>query len=172
MPRPPILDEVKRAEICALLAAGCSQQAAARYVGVSPTAIRNAARREPAFHQQLLKAMQTAELDSLQNIRAAAAKSWRAAAWLLERTKPQQYGYRSARHLSTDYWQRMWDELIGLVHDLLPDAKTRDELCRRIDRVMAKAQLDAALPWPFGPGTPAHVPSEDPDATSPRFLDE
>jgi hypothetical protein len=171
MPRPPILDDVKRAEICALLAAGCSQQVAARYVGVTPAAIRNAARRHRAFHQQLLKAMQTSELDALQTIRAAAPKSWRAAAWLLERTKPQQYGYRNAKQLSNDYWTRFFAELISFVQHLLPDPKSRYEFCSRMDRLVERSLLDANLPSPFFEITPPVAPPDVPEPTSPRYRD-
>lgn len=173
MPRPPILDDVKRAEICALLAAGCSQQVAARYVGVTPAAIRNAATRNRAFHQQMLKAMQTSELDALQTIRAAAPKSWRAAAWLLERTKPQQYGYRNAKQLTNDYWARFFEELVGLLEHLLPDPKLRYEFCHRMERLLEQTMRDVNLPSTFPLTflalTPPVVPPEVPEPTSRRY---
>jgi hypothetical protein len=171
MPRPPILDDVKRAEICALLAAGCSQQVAASYVGVTPAAIRNAAARNRAFHHQLLKAMQSAELDALQTIRAAAPKSWRAAAWLLERTKPQQYGYRNPKQLTADYWARFFEEVMTFVEHVLPDPKSRYEFCRRMDRLLERAKVDANLPFTFTNMTPPVVPPAIPEPTSPRYRD-
>ena len=171
MPRPPILDDVKRAEICALLAAGCSQQVAARYVGVTPAAIRNAAARNRAFHQQMLKAMQTSELDALQTIRAAAPKSWRAAAWLLERTKPQQYGYRNVKQLTADFWARFFEEVMTFVEHLLPDAKSRYEFCRHMDRLLERARLDANIPFILPNLTPPVVPPLVPEPTSPRYRD-
>ena len=171
MPRPPKLDDVKRAEICALLAAGCSQQVAARYVGVTPAAIRNAAHRNRAFHQQMLKAMQTSELDALQSIRAAAPKSWRAAAWLLERTRPQQYGYRNPKLLTQDQWARYFDELTTILEHLLPDPKLRYEFCHRMDRLLARTLFDANLPSISLSQTPRVLPPEVPEPTSPRYRD-
>jgi hypothetical protein len=51
--RPRKLDEVKRGQICALLAAGSELRQAAQYVGCSPNTIRREAERYPKFRQQL-----------------------------------------------------------------------------------------------------------------------
>jgi hypothetical protein len=84
--RPRVLDAVKRAEVCAMLATGCTFRAAARYVGVSAAAIAMLLKRDESFRAQVDKALAERELTPLAQLRAASGKNWRAAAWLLERT--------------------------------------------------------------------------------------
>jgi hypothetical protein len=84
--RPLILDATKRAEICAILAAGCTFRNAARYVGCSAGAISMLLQRDESFRAQVDKALADRELIPLSHLRSASGKSWRAAAWLLERT--------------------------------------------------------------------------------------
>ena len=84
--RPLVLDATKRAEVCAMLAAGCSFRTAARYVGVTAGAVSQLLKRDETFRVQVDKALANREFIPLSQIRAAGGKSWRAAAWLLERT--------------------------------------------------------------------------------------
>jgi hypothetical protein len=84
--RPRILDATKRAEVCAMLAAGCTFRTAARYVGVTAGAISMLLTRDELFRAQVDKALADRELIPLAHLRTASGKSWRAAAWLLERT--------------------------------------------------------------------------------------
>ena len=84
--RPLILDATKRAEICALLAAGCAFRTAARYVGVTAGAISMLLKRDESFRLQVDKALADRELIPLAQVNAASGKSWRAAVWRLERT--------------------------------------------------------------------------------------
>jgi hypothetical protein len=51
--RPRALDEVKRREVCALVAAGCGLEWASRYVGCSARTVRREALRNEDFHEQL-----------------------------------------------------------------------------------------------------------------------
>ena len=44
--RPPVLDDAKRREICAILAMGGNRETAARYVGCHRTTIANTAERD------------------------------------------------------------------------------------------------------------------------------
>ncbi len=90
--RPPFFTEVVRAEICAVVAAGCSYRTAAKYVGCTVAAISALADRDPTFAHQLNKAVAQRELIPLSHIREASARSWRAAAWLLQHTVGGRYG--------------------------------------------------------------------------------
>src|SRR5688572_5137950 len=94
--RPCTLDPAKRAEICDLLAAGQSVRAAARTIGCDVKTIRRHAERDENFARLLRKAELRARKDPLKMLQRAAGTSWRAAAWLLERTDPQHYGKQSA----------------------------------------------------------------------------
>ena len=88
--RPPILDELKRREILAILTVGCRRRTAAKYVGCTVQTISNTAARDPDFAKQVRQAEQQAEIGALKEIREAGKepRHWRAAAWLLERRNP------------------------------------------------------------------------------------
>ena len=92
--RPLILDELKKAQICAMLAAGGTREAAARYVGCCAKTIRNAAAADRRFSKQLERAQAQAELHALENMQARAQSSWRAAAWMLQTLNPLRYDRR------------------------------------------------------------------------------
>lgn len=84
--RPRVLDETKQAEICALLAAGCSLRSTARYVGCNVSTISRLKNEDAAFRARVMKALAEREVFALSKLRAAADRSWRAAALYLERT--------------------------------------------------------------------------------------
>jgi hypothetical protein len=92
--RNRILDEAKQREVCALLSAGCSLEAAASYVECAPNTIRREALRNPDFGRRLREARLQAQLSPLQAMRKAASSHWRAAAWMLERADPAHFDRR------------------------------------------------------------------------------
>ena len=92
--RQRVLDDAKQREVCALVSAGCSLAAAARYVDCAPRTIRREARRNAAFAERFRKARVTAQLSPLQAMNRAAATHWRAAAWMLERSDPDNFAPR------------------------------------------------------------------------------
>ena len=89
--RPRILDEKKQALLVGLVGHGISQRMAARMVRCTWATVRNQAKRDPAFAESLAAAEIRRLIAPLQNIIAASAKSWRAAAWLVSRFNDQQY---------------------------------------------------------------------------------
>jgi hypothetical protein len=86
--RPRALDEMKMREICALLSVGCSRNEAAEYVGCSISTIENTIKRDKDFGQRVRRTEMAAEVGMLKQIRDAAPRSWRAAAWALEHLNP------------------------------------------------------------------------------------
>jgi len=86
--RPHALDEVKQAEVCALISSGVSLCSAARYVGCDRGTIRREQLRNEKFATQLRQAVMRAEFEPLAAMHKAVHRHWRAAAWLLERTRP------------------------------------------------------------------------------------
>jgi hypothetical protein len=89
---PPFFTAVVRADICAIVAAGCPFRTAAMYVGCKVAAIAALARHDREFARQLDKAVAHREVILLSYIREASKNSWRAAAWLLEYTVGGRYG--------------------------------------------------------------------------------
>src|SRR5437868_4570314 len=106
----PFLDDGKRREICAMLVAGASQTSAANYVGCVTSTITNTAKRDPEFARQIQRAKAECELNSLNKINAAGDRSWRAAAWLLERTRPESYEKVTLRQPTYERIAGFWDD--------------------------------------------------------------
>jgi len=71
--RPRKLDDVKRGEICALIAGGCGLRDAARYVRCDLATIRREAKRNPDFHDQLRRSEAYAQLSPLRAMQSAVA---------------------------------------------------------------------------------------------------
>lgn len=92
--RPRLLTEVKKAEIAAMISVGCSRSTACRYVGCVPETLRNELRRDGKFREKIVQAERRRQLVPLQQIQQAGTRSWRAAAWLLERINPDEFSRR------------------------------------------------------------------------------
>src|SRR4051812_44471093 len=81
--RPISFHEPKQHEFCSLLRLGCTISKAAATVGITRRTVLYAARRDPKLAERIRLARQESRLDPMNKI--ASSKSWRAAAWLLER---------------------------------------------------------------------------------------
>jgi len=157
--RPPALDHVKRREILAILAMGCSRRTAARYVGCSPRTIQNTADRDPEFAAQLRHAEHASEIEYLQRIRNAAKKEqyWRAAAWALERINPEDFAQRPPRSLTLEETRDLLAQLADLLLAELPVGKHRKRVIKSLDRLLARI---VPAPPP-GPDTAAENGQDD-----------
>jgi hypothetical protein len=94
--RPRALDAAKKKAVLAYIAAGGSQRMAAGFVGCHASTIRNEADRDPDFLDSLTRAEGQCAITLIGAITDAATTKfdgdWRAAAWLLERKFPQDFG--------------------------------------------------------------------------------
>jgi hypothetical protein len=77
--RPPLLDEGKRREVCALVYAGLSRRAAAKRVGCHVNTIRNTSRRDAEFAERLARVEADADVQRRRQRYEQSARSWRAA---------------------------------------------------------------------------------------------
>ncbi len=89
------LDRNKKTLLCDAVSRGATMTEAAFTVGVSLRTVQREARIDPDFDQKLRSA-HTDKPDPLAMMQSAARTHWRAAAWLLERSNPENYGRRSA----------------------------------------------------------------------------
>jgi hypothetical protein len=135
--RKRILDGYKRREIFAILAVGCSRAVAARYVGCSVQTIQNTADRDPNFAQQLRRREHQSEIGYLENIRAAARNEryWRAAAWALERLRPERYARRSPDAITIDQIKALLTQFAEIIVEEVPVAKYRKNILKRLDAI-------------------------------------
>lgn len=161
--RRPVLDEIRRREILAILSVGCPRSTAARYVGCSPLTLLNTAARDPAFAEQLRHAEYRAEVECLRAIQEAARlpNQWRAAAWVLERKNPQAYVRRSPLVYPAAQVEQLFRQMGDCVCNELPDKdnETRRQLLRQLDQLILELR------------GPKRSRPESPQSDEPQSLD-
>lgn len=96
MGRPPIeLDTARRSRMLAALEAGASLKMAAAAAGVSEATLGRWRKARPELEEEMQQAEAAGAVRALGVIQQAAASgTWQAAAWLLERRYPGEYGRR------------------------------------------------------------------------------
>ena len=139
--RRPVLDEIKKREICAILSVGCSRRTAANYVRCAVDTIRRTAERDSAFNEQLKQAESRHEILHLKNINEAAKSKqyWRAAAWALERKYPQRYGQRHPATITVDQISHLMAQFAEIVMDEVP-AQCRKNVLARVEALAASLE--------------------------------
>ena len=137
--RQGVLDEVKRAEILAIVSVGCSRRVAARYVGCAPSTIWATARRDERFGRELARAEQKSQLGLIKNIRDAAKKAqyWRAAAWALERLNPEDFAPRGPEVVTVEQMHALMDQLAQVLVEHVPIAAHRKQVLRCVEGILA-----------------------------------
>ncbi len=153
--RPRILDEVKRASICALLAAGCSRRKAAEYIGCEPSTIGYLAARDRYFAKQIRQAEMQKEVRPLTNLMQASGRHWRAAAWLLDRQFPDRYARRQPDLMTRKEFRDAISSVVNIMIDTVSSERDRQAMHRRVNQVLNV--LDAT-------SRPRLESSHDPDA--------
>ena len=133
----PALDEIKKAEILAILAVGGSRRVAAKYVGCATSTIQNTADRDPRFAEELRKKEFHSEIGYLQNIRNAARNEryWRAAAWALERLNPERYGRRGPDAITIDQVTELLAQFAEMIIEEVPVPLFRKNVLKRLDAI-------------------------------------
>jgi hypothetical protein len=151
--RPPVLDEMKKGQILAIIGVGCSRRTAARYVGCDAKTIRNTALRDPEFAGQLCHASQAAEIEYVRRINNAAKKEqyWRAAAWALERLNPEDFAKRSPGSLTAEEIRTLLERVGEILLSEVPVARHRKAAVKRLDRLLAKIEPVPEEPVPEKP---------------------
>jgi hypothetical protein len=171
MPRPPILDAVKKGQVVALISTGLSYTQAAQFVECAVSTIRYCAQRDPEFQRQLDLAAVKSQLELLALMRKHAARSWRAAAWLLERLYPHQYGPRKPDSLSREELSRGINQVMRVVETIDNEPVRRDvhRRLRRIADALDSWSAEHSLPWEGNdvPG-PADCHEADPGVAAGR----
>lgn len=137
--RKPVLDEIKKQQIIALLAVGCSRRTAAKFVGCDVATIRNTAARDPAFGEKLCETESGEEFKYLRNIKRAAQeeKYWRAAAWVLERRFPDDYGRRGPDVITIAQITDLLTQFAEVIAEEVPIAKYRKNILKRFNAISA-----------------------------------
>ncbi|NOZ40790.1 MAG: hypothetical protein GXP24_11265 [Planctomycetes bacterium] len=141
--RPRALDETKRREICALVTAGAGIERAAQYVGCSHSTICREARQDDEFREQLRRAKATTQLGPLQAMRQAVQTNWRAAAWMLERSDPEQFGRRYRNSLGAKELRALARDLMAIFDDEIDHPLQRERVAERVQATINYAMRHA-----------------------------
>ena len=161
--RPHALNEARCAEICDLVAAGHTVAAVARLIGCNVKTIRRHASRDEEFGRLLRAAELSSRADPLKMMRRAAGGSWRAAAWLLERTEPERYARQAPATCRPELVQQAFTRLIEAALQRLGDEASRRTVYQQLNQVAEEQTLRLFLPPSVrttGPN-PDHTPFVD-----------
>ena len=66
------------------------------------------------FYQRVEKAKAAGETELIHTIRQASKRTWTAAAWILERSRPQRWALHKAKENAAEYWKK---EILQLLKD-------------------------------------------------------
>ncbi len=134
-----VLDDATKGQILALAAMGLSRAVAARHVGCSEGALRNAVRNDAQFARALRRAKDAPELSYLTRIRKASeeTKNWRAAAWALERGRPQRYARRRPETFTLAQMRHFVSLLCEAVIQEVPE-RMRSRLLDRLEPLIGE----------------------------------
>lgn len=149
--RPALLDDKKKRKIVSVVSLGASQRCAASQVGCSEACIRASAKRDRNFAQQLRKAKFQSEIKMLNCIRSAAQKDlyWRAAAWMLERNRPQRYARRGPDVITAEQIAGLLMQFAEILTEEVPVARYRKPALRRLKDLSRKISDGRATAGPL-----------------------
>ena len=110
---------------------------AAKYVGCGATTIQSTADRDAKFAEQLRRREKDWEIGYLDNIRAAARSEryWRAAAWALERLKPERYARRGPDVITVKQVSALLTQFAEVIAEEVPVAKYRKNILKRLNAI-------------------------------------
>jgi hypothetical protein len=143
------LDISRQKQVCTILAVGGTRKIAAQYVGCSERAIRNAAKRDAGFAEQLRRSETSPELDYLKTLDQAARdpKSWRATRWMLEHLYPERYT-RKANQFGPSEVQAILRSFVDRLLSTMPKSspERRDIRRRMVDLARSIVDDHAGMP--------------------------
>jgi len=150
--RPTVLDDAKKATICALVSHGCSQRSAAGYVGCAPSTITYALAQDEKFRGALDLARAQHEFSLVEKMRNATGskKYWKAAAWMLERKFPDEYRPRDVDVVTKEQLNHVLARFAEVLLDGIEDAEQRDRVVQRMLSLASESSSEE---------TPAELPA-------------
>ena len=145
-----------------MLLVGCDRETASKYLGCTPTQLRDELKRNPEFSRQLLRAEGSAEFHQMRNLHEATkdGKQWRASVWWLERLAPGRFARRAANAITEAEWQQFLESLADAIMSEITNEADRRRLLACLARMAQAVHTDLAKdPWNSTPGT-LEQPSE------------
>jgi hypothetical protein len=140
--RRRFLDPERKEQILVLISQGCTFAEAAELVGCTDRTISREAAREPEFRRAILRATTRVREFPIALLHRAAAKHWRAAAWLLERTQPHRYAARRPAACDLPDLESACRRIIDAALTVVEDPAVRSRLQERMEQVAAQVAKD------------------------------
>lgn len=129
--RGDTFNDVAERRILDALRDGATMALAARAAGISPRTLRRWRDRHEGFNRKVQRAKAEAGADALDTINAAADEGdWRAAAWMLEKRFPDQYG--EASDLPQEEIEAFVETVRETIRETFDDCETASELLAEI----------------------------------------
>jgi hypothetical protein len=139
--------DARRAQVLALIKLGCSRRLAAEMAGCAHTTIARAAERDPVFAGELADAECHVDVSSLTRIQEASAenKNWRAAAWMLERRHPDEFGRRAPHTFGGDQIMALLAKILTYTLPRVPKEQHK-EFIEDFDRTLREVEAQTRQP--------------------------
>ena len=160
--RSRLLTAGLKAQLCSLVAQSYTLESSADAIGVSLRTVQRERKLDDQFDRDVRRAL-GASPDPLKLMETAARTHWRAAAWLLERTRPEQYGRRPSNSASHARVSRALSSVLSAVLEKLPPEQRAEMLTHTAPAV--EQALDDCFPnrpAPLAPGSSNRGPNNVP----------
>lgn len=136
--RPKVFGKDKRDLLCGLVASGFTRRQATEHVGVSGRTVARALGEDEEFRRMLSNSELRLELHPIQHIRSQMSKQWRAAAWVLERQRPDLYVRRAPRTVTLGDLRGIFGAFLQLLLDGVPEQPIRDRVRKNVETFLAQ----------------------------------
>lgn len=138
MPRPPKLSPDIQQRIVQAISTGNTRRTAAAYAGIGERTLYTWLARKSGQYEQFRQAIQKAEADAeVANVtlirQAATGGTWQAAAWWLERMRPNDFGRKDRVKLEVD--QAAVAQITDVINRIVTDPDTLDALRAEFSRL-------------------------------------
>jgi hypothetical protein len=136
--RSDTFNDVAERRILAALRKGATMEMAAKAAGISRATLHRWRDRHEGFDRKVQRARAEAGLDSLDVIESAADEGdWRAAAWMLEKRYPDQYG--ESGDLPQEEIESFVETVRTTIRETFDGCETADELLAEIGSALEEA---------------------------------
>jgi len=156
-----LLDDAQQSRLCSLVAVGMAATTAAELVAGDAEALEQTTAADPRFAARVRQAAAQHEAALLATVSEAARspKQWRAAVWLLERTRPDTYGRGRANTISQTQFDKVLRSFVKGLFDCVDDPESKRRMARFICQEGLELDRDSS--------SPAAVPASPAEPTSP-----
>lgn len=128
MARPTKYNAVRRERLLNALRLGCTRKTATLTAGISEDTFARWMRNNADFAEAIARAEHDAVARNIALIARAANRNWRAAAWWLERTRPETYKLRNGLSISTE-------ELEAAIQEEIDSLKNGDQTDKETKKI-------------------------------------